>query len=69
MYRYYVHTSTDNHGEYEVHKEGCSHLPTILNREYLGLFSNCTQAVAQAKAKGYKTADGCYWCCQACHRS
>lgn len=66
---YYVHKFTDNHGDYEVHKEGCNHMPDVLNRERLGLFSNCAQAVAKAKIDGYRTADGCYWCCRECHTS
>ncbi|PHM51430.1 MULTISPECIES: hypothetical protein [unclassified Xenorhabdus] len=66
---YYVHTETDNQGDYEVHHAGCLHIPLARNREYLGYFSSCTLAVARAKEIGYKTADGCYWCSPACHTS
>ncbi|CRL65457.1 hypothetical protein [Proteus penneri] len=68
-HHYYVHTSTDNHGDYEVHQDGCDHMPNASNRQYLGYFTSCTQAVSQAKANGYRTADGCYWCCRECHTS
>ncbi|MBD2802460.1 hypothetical protein ID854_18930 [Xenorhabdus sp. M] len=66
---YYVHTQTDNHGDYEVHREGCTHMPLTRNREYLGNFSTCVLAVAKAKQLGYRTADGCYWCSPSCHTS
>ncbi|AVE42459.1 TPA: hypothetical protein ACPUIE_003427 [Proteus mirabilis] len=68
-HHYYVHTSTDNHGDYEVHQDGCDHMPNASNRQYLGYFTSCAQAVSQAKANGYRTADGCYWCCRECHTS
>ncbi|WP_109395518.1 hypothetical protein [Proteus terrae] len=68
-HHYYVHTSTDNHGDYEVHQDGCDHMPNASNRQYLGYFTSCHQAVSQAKANGYRTADGCYWCCRECHTS
>ncbi|EOG9295323.1 hypothetical protein ACLK9Z_000129 [Proteus mirabilis] len=68
-HHYYVHTSTDNHGDYEVHQDGCDHMPNASNRQYLGYFTSCAQAVSQAKANGHRTADGCYWCCRECHTS
>lgn len=57
------------HGDYEVHQDGCSHMPNESNRQYLGYFTSCVQAVSQAKVNGYRTADGCYWCCRECHMS
>jgi hypothetical protein len=64
---YYVHTTTDQNGEYEVHTDDCVKLPSILNREYLGLFDNCKKAITKAEEKGYKPADGCWFCCRECH--
>lgn len=36
-------------GDYEVHMSSCKYLPSIANRNYLGLFSNCKDAVQAAK--------------------
>lgn len=63
---YYVNTKAQTNGDHEVHKGECKHLPEISNRKYLGMFSNCFDAVKEAK-KTYPTADGCYYCCNACH--
>lgn len=66
MNNYFVNTNAQPNGDHEVHKDGCHHMPDISNRKYLGLFSNCIDAVKEAK-KIYPTADGCYYCCNACH--
>lgn len=66
MAMYYVHTSTDNQGNHEVHKQGCNHMPAEENRKYLGNFNNCWEAVAEAK-KYYSNVNGCYFCSNECH--
>lgn len=67
MYRYYyVNTNAQSNGDHEVHKDGCSHMPGVLNRKFLGSFTNCRDAVIEAK-KTYSTADGCYYCSNECH--
>ncbi len=66
MDRYYVHTLTDAQGDHEVHKSTCDKLPKSENRIYLGEFSNCQQAVIEAK-KRYSNSNGCYWCSRDCH--
>ncbi|MDF0535993.1 hypothetical protein KDN34_08725 [Shewanella yunxiaonensis] len=66
---YFVHTKTDAQGDYEVHTENCNKLPTEENREYLGTFDNCADAVREAKHLGYAAANGCYFCCTSCHTS
>lgn len=63
---YYVNTKAQSNGDHEVHKDVCDHLPDVSNRKYLGVFSNCHDAVIEAK-KTYSKADGCYYCCNACH--
>lgn len=63
---YYVNTNAQANGDHEVHEDGCSRMPLIFNRKYLGSFSNCKDAVEEAK-KTYSTADGCYYCCKECH--
>lgn len=67
--KYYVHTLTDNQGDHEVHTEYCQYLPSLVNRVYLGEFTYCSQAVAEARRRGYTPANGCYWCASACHTS
>lgn len=58
--------------DYEVHNEDtCTHLPLQENRISLGNFTNCQDAMKKAKDTypGSKNfIDGCYWCCNSCHR-
>ncbi len=67
MEHYYVNTGKDKDGHNEVHTESCDFLPSVLNREYLGYYSNCKDAVEKAKSNGYKEADGCIHCSRDCH--
>lgn len=57
---------------YEVHNEDtCGHLPHLDNRIYLGYFNNCQEALKKAKdmySESKNDIDGCYWCCNLCHR-
>jgi hypothetical protein len=64
---YYVNTHAQSTGEHEVHTGDCSYLPKAENRKYLGAFDNCKDAVAEAK-KTYDEVDGCYYCCNPCHK-
>ena len=69
MKYYYLNDNQQSNGDYEVHAEGCSFMPLLANRTYLGLFSNCKDAVAEAKRKypfRYRI-NGCYYCCSPCH--
>lgn len=68
MQKYLVNKNAQSNGDHEVHIETCGHLPNLENRKYLGYFSNCKDAVADAK-KYDSDADGCYYCCNACHTS
>lgn len=65
--KYYVNMNDQSNGDYEVHKDGCSWLDKVENKKYLGDFSDCREAVAKAKSLGYETANGCYYCCNACN--
>lgn len=66
---YYYNKSVDIHGNHEVHTESCSYCPGILNREYIGIFSSCQDAIAAAKRQtGLSNFDGCYHCCRPCHK-
>ena len=68
MKKYYVHTTTDDQGDHEVHDQYCSKLPKVENRIYLGEFQTCWAAVAEAK-KHYTKVNGCYYCSRECHTS
>ncbi|WP_062320880.1 hypothetical protein [Halolactibacillus sp. JCM 19043] len=65
---YYFNINVDRNGKHEVHSENCSYLPNTANRKYIGLVSDCKQAMIKAKADNpSKEFDGCYYCCNACH--
>jgi len=66
MASYYVNKNAQSNGDHEVHKEGCSHMPDVMNRQYLGEFTNCRDAVREAK-KYYAQSNGCYYCSYECH--
>lgn len=66
MSNYYVNKNAQQNGDHEVHKEGCSWMPELSNRLYLGDFTSCEPAVREAK-KHYSQSNGCYYCCNACH--
>ena len=66
MAQYYVNTQAQANGDHEVHKSGCSFMPSPENRKYLGDFSNCADAVRDAK-KTYRQSNGCYYCSRECH--
>lgn len=66
---YYINLNPQSNGDYEVHTADCSYLRLVENKKFLGDFSNCYDAIAVAKRMGYPSADGCYYCSGACHRS
>lgn len=68
MDTYYVNKNEQSNGDHEVHTGICKYLPSYENRMYLGNFSTCAEAVREAK-KTYSKADGCFYCCNACHKS
>lgn len=68
MNAYYVNRNPQANGDHEVHKEGCTYMPVIENRKYLGIFSGCIAAVSEAK-KTYPKSNGCYYCSNECHTS
>lgn len=69
MALYYVNKNAQANGDHEVHKSGCSYMPSPENRMFLGDFSSCHGAVREAKKTYPTTADGCYHCSPACHTS
>lgn len=71
MYKdYYVNRISTGNPNYnhEVHEKGCQWLPSEANRDYLGQYSSCTEAIKKAKEK-YTNVDGCATCCPSCHKA
>ena len=64
--KYYVNKNAQPTGEHEVHTSTCSYLPNLENREYLGEFDSCIDAVKEARRR-YNNVDGCAYCCPICH--
>ena len=67
MTKYFVNDNAQSTGEHEVHTETCQYCPSPSNRTYLGNFYNCHDAVSRAK-QYYSNVDGCYFCCNPCHK-
>jgi hypothetical protein len=65
---YYVNKNEQRNGDHEVHADGCSWMPNPENKQNLGEFSNCQDAVKEAK-KTFPQSNGCKYCCTACHTS
>lgn len=66
MKTYYVNNKAQSNGDHEVHTSDCIFIPS--DKKYLGQFSNCNDAVKEAK-KTYTKSNGCYTCSNACHTS
>lgn len=64
---YFVNKEAQENGDHEVHHAACDWLPYPEKQHLLGRFATCKEAVAEAK-KIYPTADGCYYCSNACHK-
>lgn len=73
MAQYIVNKNSQPNGDHEVHiispLNACNYLPDPVNMVKLGDHNSCHSAVQTAKNLGYKTADGCAYCCTACHSS
>lgn len=65
---YYVNKFPQPNGEHEVHKDGCSFLPRSEYRLFLGIHSNCADAMIESK-KHYAKSNGCFSCSHECHTS
>jgi hypothetical protein len=63
---YYVNKNAQANGDHEVHKQGCSFMPDAQNRQYLGDFADCHDAVRESK-KYYRQSNGCFYCSPECH--
>ncbi len=66
---YYYNSNVDNKGNHEVHANGCNHMPSDYNKNLIGYESDCKAAIQRAKQKtGKSNFDGCYYCCNECHK-
>jgi hypothetical protein len=63
---YCVDKMPARNGDHEVHRYECPRAPVESRQEYLGMFSNCRDAVRTAK-KIYVQANGCAHCSPDCH--
>ncbi len=69
MQNYYFNDNTDQNGYHEVHTESCSFLPSAMNRTYIGVFNSCSEAIEAAQRKyPLYSFDGCFYCCNSCHK-
>ena len=70
MPTFIVNKNTQSNGDHEVHNKttGRTYMPDISNQMHLGIHASCHGAVAEAR-KTYRTANGCYYCCNPCHTS
>jgi len=66
MATYYVNNHAQSNGDHEVHKSGCSFMPS--DKTNLGEHATCHTAVIAAK-QIYRQSDGCAFCSPACHTS
>ena len=68
MAQYYLNRNSQETGENEVHRLGCSFMPRLENRISLGEHFHCQSAVDEAvRQKPFWTIDGCAYCCPNCH--
>lgn len=69
MPNYIVNRNPQSNGDYEVHDQASSYgcLPEPANRVLLGAYSSCSGAVSDANARGYRPANGCFYCAFACN--
>lgn len=66
METYYVNKRQQANGEHEVHKQGCLFFPGANHAQLLGTFTNCRDAVAEARRKYYEKSNGCRTCAREC---
>ena len=71
MPNYIVNKNDQPNGDHEVHVTpqawNCRNYPVPANREPLGFHATCHGAVQAANLRGYRPANGCYYCANDCH--
>ena len=71
MGHYYLNLTRTSDGDFEVHEQSCYWLGLVKDKQYLGYFLHCSEAVAAAKRiyTHVYGINGCKHCSQACHVS
>ncbi len=64
---FFVNKKASSNGDHEVHTSECSYMPEEQNQQLLGDFSNCADAVQEAR-KFYDQVNGCYVCSKECNK-
>lgn len=68
MAKYYLNLTPQHTKEKEIHKDGCFWLSKANDTEYLGEFTGCQGALAEARRRHpFQPIDGCADCCNKCH--
>lgn len=67
MHYYCVNSIAQPNGDHEVHKDNCTHGPSIGNGINLGPHPSDKSALNAALAI-YPQADGCFCCCPQIHK-
>ncbi len=67
MEQYIINKNEDDKGNNEIHMISCNHLPDIKNQVFIGQYDNKISALVNAKLRGWKNADGCFYCCEEIH--
>lgn len=59
---FYIATSPNSKRAYQIHQKGCELIPNKYERDYLGPFNACHEAVRKASAQ-YQHVEVCSNCC------
>ena len=66
---YICNKIADDKGRHEIHVQNCSWGPSRTNTLQVGWFSNCRTAISSMESQNpYHKFDGCYYCCNECHK-
>lgn len=66
MNQYFVSKKPLPNGELELHMEHCQYIPNRSNRQYIGYFVSCFDAMDSA-LKTHEKMNGCPFCCKEVH--
>lgn len=59
---FYISTQADKNNMFEIHERECAYLPSLEDREYIGLFKNSKEALKKA-IHAHPNASLCAHCC------
>lgn len=64
--QYCVNRHPESNGDHEVHNLSCERLPKPENRQDLGSYETCSEAVRIAM-RYFSQSNGCYYCSRDCN--